>query len=763
MSDIKTLAQRLRKSLLNKGAARRLHGRFDPDSDHDLHDIAGEWVEHGDPENREMLAERQPDKGETLRVGNKLAQHTKSRRNPLTGEREFLLHRGVHDQELADAHESGAGYSGASSWTPHFSTALKFSRDYNRDSWPIYESELPDESGRFKAKPHPEIIKRVKSAWIPESKIALVPNQFALGVAHSDEHEVIVKPFRPQHASLDEIKHLVDSASYQKPDDGARHDLKQHLRAKFGLGKSIAAAIESLQKAVPQKKEMAEFFHDLGAHRRFETADDAVDWVREHIRRENGIRERAGAPQIDVDKDVLPYLAQVKVGKDYRIIAPHKGATNATVNVPYNPKIGEEWHRKAMNYRFNSKADAEDWLEREAMSPGLGRRPLDVFPHVKIIQDKADNWRIVRGDYPGSRASELPETENSKPQTDGDSDFDASDNWVRDPDLVLSKDHIPDLWKDHHSDLIDGLAPDTSERDVERGVTPNIRVAEHSRHPISALIKQPLSESQYKEVEPDLGSHGHFLDEDFTSSHREAVYHRLADKFFGMGDFVPRTTVFKHPKTGTIHSAQEFLPDTKSYYAEVAAQPNAERKEFLAQTNGTENIQKLAIMNAILGNNDRHAGNVLLDKNNKIKLIDHGLTMDYGYDPSRRWLGNSPVDTKGPHYAQPFLNDGVHPQTHQWLDSLEPKSMAEHMAASGVPPKLAAVAVNRLAEVKKWSKHERSRHRDGKQEHQGRLQTALSVSTAHRLNEHGVLRPSEEVDTDRKQFYAATDKLGGGR
>src|SRR5690606_23121871 len=111
-----------------------------------------------------------------------------------------------------------------------------------------------------------------------------------------------------------------------------------------------------------------------------------------------------------------------------------------------------------------------------------------------------------------------------------------------------------------------------------------------------------------------------FKDPNFTTAHREALYHLLADKFFKLGDYVPRTTVFKHPFTEQAHSAMEYVKGAKKYRT----------PSQLEAIKNPEDLHKLAIMDFILGNNDRHQGNIIFTKDGDIRLIDHGMTFDYG-------------------------------------------------------------------------------------------------------------------------------------
>lgn len=133
------------------------------------------------------------------RALHKLSGSTKVQQNPFTGEKEYLLHRGVGEEEYdkatspssithadvktgAESPSDFVNHSELTSWTPKYGIAKEFAKDYavsnNTNTYP-----------------------RVLSAWVPESAIGMVPNQYgSMSPSHPDqnwmhkEHEVIVKP-----------------------------------------------------------------------------------------------------------------------------------------------------------------------------------------------------------------------------------------------------------------------------------------------------------------------------------------------------------------------------------------------------------------------------------------------------------------------------------------------------------------------------------------------------------------------------------------
>lgn len=185
--------EKLASSELEKGAARRIHGNFDP-----VKELSGDqakqmanWV-GGASSGRRRDELPALSAGGKMRTTNKLMNRTQWRKNPHTNEREFLLHRQMGSHELGSVfdNKNTVSHNASSSWTP----------DFARLQQGIYP---PSDLGTFKD------YNRVVSAWIPESKIKTYIPQFGSYVPNHnnsnpvksrgpspsrDEGEVVVDP-----------------------------------------------------------------------------------------------------------------------------------------------------------------------------------------------------------------------------------------------------------------------------------------------------------------------------------------------------------------------------------------------------------------------------------------------------------------------------------------------------------------------------------------------------------------------------------------
>lgn len=189
----------------------------------------------------------------------------------------------------------------------------------------------------------------------------------------------------------------------------------------------------------------------------------------------------------------------------------------------------------------------------------------------------------------------------------------------------------------------------------------------------------------------------------FNSARREVLFHNMAHGFFGMGEHVPTTAGFTRNRID--YSAQEMQP-TASHdrlkkrpedqldEAEPGENPFEQKpkmNEFADPSHAdtfkklheSGQLHKMALMDNIMGHHDRHSGNYMMDKGDKLHLIDNGTSFDYknfdkGHYPD--YL-NRAEDTniKG----MGLDNSKVHPEAAKWLNSLDPEKAKELLASHG--------------------------------------------------------------------------------
>ncbi len=227
---LRSKAKAVVKAELIKGAMQRLASFRPQDLDPDEHESIANWQQGGGTVQRDDIPEMAPEA--KMRGMHKLHALTSVRKNPKSGEREFLLHRGMshneHEQHVA-AHVLPSRFVGTamSSWT----TNPKVAQDFADPS--SSNNNLPIDA------PAGHTI----SAWVPESAIHHIP--FELGDPEGmesgnmgrnqfwKEREIIAKEGHPFPLATSQE---VDSASLLHADPRDVRDRRiKALAARAGL------------------------------------------------------------------------------------------------------------------------------------------------------------------------------------------------------------------------------------------------------------------------------------------------------------------------------------------------------------------------------------------------------------------------------------------------------------------------------------------------------------------------------------------------
>lgn len=189
------------------------------------------------------------------RALDKLHKLTDVKKHPITGERMFLMHRGMGEGEYNEDHyQTGIRKpKGKTSWTPDWAVAQSFAEDYTGD----FDGYKP----------------RLVSAWIPESQIHHIPNAIGSRARDVDdasvegftenpgpshrykEHEVIVNPHKimvhyANKPSVDK-KRKLNSRINERKNISDSYGTERSL--KFGTPEEQASTKQKLQEARSKK------------------------------------------------------------------------------------------------------------------------------------------------------------------------------------------------------------------------------------------------------------------------------------------------------------------------------------------------------------------------------------------------------------------------------------------------------------------------------------------------------------------------------
>ena len=210
-------------------------------------------------------------------------------------------------------------------------------------------------------------------------------------------------------------------------------------------------------------------------------------------------------------------------------------------------------------------------------------------------------------------------------------------------------------------------------------------------------------------------------DVNFDEPHREVAYNNLARDVFGMGDYVPNAALFRHPKTNQAHAVIERVhggehPELKAKsrmgVATGGIKMNAHAKALKEMGDNGE-LDKLAMMNQIMGNHDRHQHNYLMtpdDPKAKLKLIDHGYNFAEDHQIPAFAQGGNNMKPFTPHYIHAYNriqdegqgdaeHEPIHPAAQEWLHGINPSKLEAHMNDMGIPKQYIDEAKYRLTNL----------------------------------------------------------------
>ncbi len=192
---------------------------------------------------------------------------------------------------------------------------------------------------------------------------------------------------------------------------------------------------------------------------------------------------------------------------------------------------------------------------------------------------------------------------------------------------------------------------------------------------------------------------------DNDAAYREGIYHNLGHEFFGMGDYLANTAVVHHPDTGVAHSVSEAVPGAHHGEFETPSdssklRPDSEDAQTIMKLGDSGELDKMALMNRIMGNIDRHAHNYVFSKkaSKGMKLIDHGQTLEY----------NPLSAPELPRYLSQYENlrsrpshkTQLHPTAIRWLQGLDEKKFDDMLKDHGVDAETRTEAVKHLLAIK---------------------------------------------------------------
>ncbi len=250
--------------------------------------------------------------------------------------------------------------------------------------------------------------------------------------------------------------------------------------------------------------------------------------------------------------------------------------------------------------------------------------------------------------------------------------------------------------------LIEGLKLDKpGRREVER------------RHGKGSTVGGPMNDAHsfwYNQGNKHMYVKGFHASEEtggFHQHHKEMLFHNLAHEFFGLGDHVPATAHFLHPQTGESRLAVEkvdghHIGTRPGPTTGMKIPMNPQDREQIQKLGDDGTLDKLAMMDMITGNSDRHDLNWLMGRDGKPKLIDHGHAFNGPLEP-HYWEMYHNMQTeaggKGRKGLMDWVNRPLHENAKSWLQSLRPEKLQQLLQEHNAPANISADTMDRLKHV----------------------------------------------------------------
>jgi hypothetical protein len=281
----------------------------------------------------------------------------------------------------------------------------------------------------------------------------------------------------------------------------------------------------------------------------------------------------------------------------------------------------------------------------------------------KVVSASPDHYEVLHGSGPSARLAKVPRALEGKA-------FEVTRHPLPAaiPD-VLSKDHLSS--SSHHPDQL-ALASRIDFTHAKKHIMGDTHAARG---------QPPWYQGEPKVfIKPSSSYTGKTYQLVPDAAIAETAFHNAARDVFGLGHVVPTTITFWHPHDGKLHSAQDFVQGGR--HADTGPHLQAWHDQGIAP--------RMAVMDHVLGNDDRWSGNFMLAPDGSPRLIDNGFAFGYHGKHSR------------PEYVhQDFAYQPFQPDVHQWIAGLNPQVLEKTLGAAGVPDEHIQHAVRRLGNLQR--------------------------------------------------------------
>jgi hypothetical protein len=278
-------------------------------------------------------------------------------------------------------------------------------------------------------------------------------------------------------------------------------------------------------------------------------------------------------------------------------------------------------------------------------------------------------------------------------------------------------------------------------------------VARYNRHPEQRALIHGADPSQWNTTTPAhaFGGYGRWVNVAdgrlaylkpgmVREAEQEATYHNLAHDFFGLGAHVPTTAVFDDPATGERKSISECVVGAE--HVRTSHLPH--HRQILHALATTGDLDRLAVMDGVMGHDDRDGRTNYVFGNGTLHLIDNGAFERP--ELPHYWTS---------HHGPDGMGLPLHPAAAEWVKGLDPAEFQRQLESHGMSHEVVAGRVRALEDLRAALAH-KGPALTRQEAWQALRGDGLVKSEV--LIKADVVRPSSTLQGDEGYLYHATNE-----
>jgi hypothetical protein len=195
---------------------------------------------------------------------------------------------------------------------------------------------------------------------------------------------------------------------------------------------------------------------------------------------------------------------------------------------------------------------------------------------------------------------------------------------------------------------------------------------------LNGMSKHVFAKPEIESVHDDV--------KNLSTAQREVIFYLASEEFFGLGRSVPVTALVKNTKTEKLMSVIEKFDGSHFF----SSRPDATGVRTVKQAGNSGILEKMAIMDVIMGNCDRTKLNYMVN-GEQVALIDNSFIFNFRDEIIPAYILDY-AHLIGRKLSEILLKQ----ETIDWLGSLDAFKLKEYLESLGVPEEFATESSKRL-------------------------------------------------------------------